>query len=143
MTDAEAFKKVFLDTAPLIYFLDNDPQFGLKMKEILESFLSENVQILSSVITCEEYLIIPYRTANQEKIEVFFDFTRDCGIELVPVDTIIAQKAAEIRAHYQHFKSMDALQLAVAVTRGCDAFLTNDKQLKQFSDLPCILVEEW
>lgn len=37
---------------------------------------------------------------------------------------------------------MDALQLAVACITGCDLFLTNDKQLKQFADIKCITVEE-
>ena len=32
-------KKVFLDTAPLIYFLDDDANFGEKMRCILEAVL--------------------------------------------------------------------------------------------------------
>ena len=40
------------------------------------------------------------------------------------------------------FKSMDALQLAAATLTGCDLFLTNDKQLKQFADIRCITVDE-
>ncbi len=38
---------------------------------------------------------------------------------------------------------MDALQLAAACVLGCDLFLTNDKQLRQFKELRCITVEEW
>lgn len=33
MTD---FKKVFLDTAPFIYFLDNDPNFGTKTEKLFQ-----------------------------------------------------------------------------------------------------------
>ena len=33
MTD---YNRIFLDTAPLIYFLDADIHFGVKMKKILE-----------------------------------------------------------------------------------------------------------
>ena len=85
----------------------------------------------------------PYRTGNQEKVDVFFEFTRECGIELTTISVEIAAKAAAIRAKYQHFKAMDALQLATAVITGCDVFLTNDKQLKQFEEINCIMVEEW
>jgi predicted nucleic acid-binding protein len=40
------------------------------------------------------------------------------------------------------FKAMDALQLAVACLSGCDLFLTNDKQLRQFKEIKCIVVDE-
>ena len=38
---------------------------------------------------------------------------------------------------------MDALQLATACISGCDLFLTNDKQLRQFKEMKCIIVDEW
>ena len=63
------YKKVFLDTAPLIYFLDDDAQRGRKVREIFEEILSTGRAIESSVITCEEYLVYPYRTNNAEKYE--------------------------------------------------------------------------
>ena len=63
-------------------------------------------------------------------------------IEVRNIDKIIAKKAAQIRAKYRFFKTMDALQLATACLSGCDLFLTNDRQLKQFTEIECILVAE-
>lgn len=137
------YRKVFLDTTPLIYFLDNDIHFGDKVRRIFEEILCSGNKMISSSITCEEYLVYPYRTNNQEKIDVFFEFIRDNGIELVPVTVDIAKKAAAIRAEYRDFKAMDSLQLATALETMCDLFLTNDKQLKQFKNMRCITVEEW
>ncbi len=37
---------------------------------------------------------------------------------------------------------MDALQLATACIMGCDLFLTNDKQLRQFKEIKCVTVGE-
>ena len=137
------YEKVFLDTAPLIYFLDDDANFGQKAKDVFEEILSNGKSIVSSAITCHEYLVFPYRTHNQEKIDVFFEFTGFCGIELIPISANIANKAAKIRAEYRDFKAMDSLQLAAAIESGCDVFLTNDKQLKQCSLIKCITLEEW
>ena len=137
------YNKVFLDTTPLIYFLDDDVNFGKKTKSILEEILSNNHTIVSSVITCVEYLVYPYRTGNQEKRDVFFEFTEECGIDLCPISLEIAETAARIRAEYKNFKAMDSLQLAAAVHSGCDLFLTNDRQLRQFKELRCVTVEEW
>ncbi len=135
--------KVFLDTAPLIYFLDNDERFGQKVQSILEEILTSGNAIVTSAVTCMEYLVYPYRTRNRQKIDVFFEFIEDCDIPLIPVDAKIAQRAAQIRAEYASFKSMDSLQLATAVCSGCDTFLTNDKQLKQFGEINCVTVEDW
>ena len=134
---------MFLDTTPLINFLDSDVHFGNKTKNILEEILSFEKTIVSSVITCSEYLVYPYRTDNQEKIDVFFEFTDTCGIDLLSISVDIAKAAARIRADYPCFKAMDSLQLAVAIDAGCDVFLTNDKQLRQFRELRCVTVEEW
>lgn len=137
------YNKVFLDTTPIIYFLDSDVNFGEKTRYILEEILEEEKQIVTSTITCTEYLTFPYRTNNTEKVNAFFDFVSDCDIPLYSVDTEIANKAARIRAEYKDFKTMDALQLASACVQGCDLFLTNDKQLRQFKEIKCVTVEEW
>ena len=54
MTDS----KIFLDTAPFIYLLDNDENFGDKTNRILSSFVRQNNKLVSSVITCTEYLVV-------------------------------------------------------------------------------------
>ncbi|MBQ4203679.1 MAG: PIN domain-containing protein [Thermoguttaceae bacterium] len=137
------FNRVFLDTAPLIYFLDDDANFGKKTKSILEEILSTGKTLVSSVITCEEYLIYPYRSGNQEKVNVFFEFSEACGVDLIRISLEIAKLAAKIKAEYKDFKTMDSLQLATAVHTGCDLFLTNDKQLRRFDGLFCTTVEDW
>ena len=137
------FKKLFLDTTPLIYFLDNDVNFGEKTKMILEEAISGGKELVTSAITCMEYMVCPYRMGNQDKIDAFFEFTEDCGIPIKAIDVGIAREAAAIRAEYKDFKAMDSLQLAAAIQSGCDLFLTNDNQLRQFKQLRCITVEDW
>lgn len=58
------------------------------------------------------------------------------------VDPLIAEQAARIRGKYRSFKAMDALQIAAAVIGGCDMFFTNDKQLKQEEELPCMSMDD-
>ena len=75
-------------------------------------------------------------------INAFYAFVDGMEIEIKSIDKVIAEKAARIRAEYKFFKTMDAIQLATACLSGCDLFLTNDKQLKQFKEIKCITVEE-
>lgn len=38
---------------------------------------------------------------------------------------------------------MDCLQLATACVQQCDLFLTNDKQLRQFGELKCMVIDDF
>lgn len=136
------YNKVFLDTTPIIYFLDEDVNFGNKVESILSGILENEIEMVTSTITCMEYLTYPYKTNNVEKINAFFDFIVDCHIPLYPIDEGVAKKAAKIRAEYKAFKAMDALQLATACITESDLFLTNDKQLRQFREIRCVTLEE-
>lgn len=63
-------------------------------------------------------------------------------MEIVEINQEIAKKAAQIRAEYKGFKAMDALQLSTACLTGCDLFLTNDKQLRRFTEIKCITIDD-
>lgn len=92
----------------------------------------------------EEYFAFPYRNKIYSFIDMFNRnrLVETTDMEIVEVNQKIAKKAAEIRAEYKGFKAMDAIQLASAYITGCDLFLTNDKQLRQFKEIKCITVDE-
>ena len=137
------FKKIFFDTSPLIYFLDENSIFKTKMNEIFYEILNGEIQFTTSTVTVEEFLVFPYRNNDYSAVESFWTFINEGNIDILQIDNAVAVEAAKIRAEYQHFKTMDALQLAAAICGGCDLFLTNDKQLKQFDKIKCVTVEEW
>lgn len=142
MTD---YKKVFVDTAPFIYFIEkdvNNPQYFEKVKNFFMGGYESNKEFVTSVITMEEYFVFPYRNNNHSYIDMFNRLVATTNMEITEISQEIAKKAAQIRAEYKGFKAMDALQLAVACYEGCDLFLTNDKQLRQFKDIKCITVDE-
>lgn len=142
MTD---FKKAFVDTAPFIYFIEknsNNPQYYEKVKEFFKYGYDNDKKFVSSVITMEEYFVFPYRSKAYSLIDMFNRLVKTTDMEMIEISREIAKKAAQIRAEYKGFKAMDALQLAVACLSGCDLFLTNDKQLKQFKEVKCITVAE-
>lgn len=61
---------------------------------------------------------------------------------MIDIDATIAERGAKIRGRYKNFKAMDALQIAAAVVKNCDVFFTNDKQLRQEKELPCVTIED-
>lgn len=142
MTD---YNKVFIDTAPFIYYIEGNienPLYFDKAKSFFRETYNNGTKLITSAITVEEYMVYPYRSHNQELISIFERLIDSLGIEVVNINVDIAKRAAQIRAEYKNFKAMDSLQLAVANICGCDIMLTNDKQLRQFTDTKCITMDE-
>jgi hypothetical protein len=62
---------IFIDTAPIIYFVEGHPQFGPLLKTIFSYFHSNGCQMYSSAITLTEVLPKPVQTGNKKLIEQF------------------------------------------------------------------------
>lgn len=134
------YKRIFLDTSPIVYYLECNEVFYAKVKNFWKEH--EYSDYVTSAVTVTEYLTYPYQKRNEKQINAFYIFVDGMDIEIREIDKVIAEKAAQIRAEYTAFKTMDALQLASACLSGCDLFLTNDKQLKQFGEITCVTVDE-
>lgn len=111
MTD---FKRVFIDTAPIIYFLENSPLYMESMEKFLLRCVKEHIQIVTSTLTIEEYLVLSYSDGKMEYVDNFKRFIEYMDIEVVDIDAAIAEQGAKVRGQYKNFKAMDALQIAVA-----------------------------
>ena len=111
MTD---FKRVFIDTAPIIYFLENSPLYMESMEKFLLRCVKEHIQIVTSTLTIEEYLVLSYSDGKMEYVDNFKRFIEYMNIEVVDIDAAIAEQGAKVRGQYKNFKAMDALQIAVA-----------------------------
>ena len=136
------FKRVFIDTAPFIYYLENSSLYMGMVKKFFTNCIEENIQIVTSSITIEEYLVFPYSSGKMELADNFKKFIEYMNIEIVDINSEIAEQGAKIRSQYKNFKAMDALQIATAIASGCDMFFTNDKQLRQEKELPCMTMED-
>ncbi len=136
------FKRVFVDTAPIIYYLENSALYVDSIKNFFTKCIEDNIQIVTSAITVEEYLVFPYDSGKVELADNFKRFIEYMSIKVVDIDSNIAEQGAKIRGKYKHFKAMDALQIATAIISGCDMFFTNDKQLRLEKELPCMTMDD-
>ena len=137
MTD---FKKVFFDTAPFIYYLEDDGDFYAKAEKLFTE--SRNADFVTSTVTVGEYLTGAFKNEDEQNASDFKDIITNYDFEVIPISWDIAEEAARIRAKYKGFKMMDSLQLAMAKISCCDAFISNDLQLKQYSDVKVLIVDE-
>ena len=65
------FKRVFVDTTPIIYYLENNSLYKDIIKNFFALCIEKNIQIVTSAITIEEYLVFPYVSEKMELIDNF------------------------------------------------------------------------
>src|SRR6266498_4592648 len=139
MTLADELKRsniIFIDTAPIIYYIEAHPQFGPLICEIVDAFQTGKVNAITSVLTLTEVLSKPIAAGNERLAKKFAEFLRyGKNLSLIEISVSIAERAGRLRGRYPNLKTMDAIQLAVALDAGADAFLTNDKQLKGVKEM--------
>ncbi len=139
MTD---FKRIFIDTNPFIYLLDTKNEYTDKIEFIMDELMEEDCLLYSSPITVAEYMVHSYKENCSEKIKLFLSFIEEANVKIININTEIAAMSSLIRAKYTAFKGMDSLQLAAAKYSQCDIILTNDKQLCQYKEIRCMMIDE-
>ena len=138
----ESLRLVFLDTAPVIYFVEKNPNFAEKVQPLFSKLDDGTLFAAVSPITLAECLVLPYKIPNPEIAQIFSDLLVNSGsVLLYPMDEVTADKAASLRARY-NITLTDAFQLAVAIQAECDAFVTNDVDLKRVIEIPVIVLSE-
>lgn len=135
-------KVVFLDTAPLIYFIEKNSRYLDVVKPVIELIVSQQAKGMTSTITLLEVLVLPLREGNKKLAEKYKTILLSSNdLETCEISNTISERAAIIRAKYG-FKTPDSLQLATAIVRKADYFLTNDTALKQANEIKVIVLEE-
>ncbi len=138
----DSLRQVFFDTAPVIYFVEKNPDFAEKVQPLFSKLDEGTLIAVVSPITLAECLVLPYKIPNPDIAQIFLDLlVNSASVLFYPIDEVTADKAADLRARY-NITLTDAFQLAVAIQAECDAFLTNDIDLKRVTEIPVIVLSE-
>ena len=132
--------RLFLDTAPVIYFVERNPQFVEQVDPIFDRLESEITAVVGAV-TVAECLVGALRLGLTDLEQVYLNVLAREDVVFVESTLAIAREAARVRFQY-NLQLPDALQVAAAVASGCQAFLTNDVQLKRIPELQVLIVSE-
>lgn len=135
--------RLFLDTAPVIYYVENNPRYLDRVRKVFEQILESSVIAVASPVTLAECLVLPYNSGQVQIQQEFIQLILNTeNIEFEPIDNAnIALEAAQIRARY-NLQLPDAFQIAVALAAECEAFLTNDAVFRRVTELSILLLDE-
>jgi predicted nucleic acid-binding protein len=129
---------VVVDSAPVIYFLENHRGLAQRFATLFERAFTGDIAIMVSAITLAEVLSGPLSVGNEVLAETYRTaLTSSEGWSLVPVTEQIATSAARFRAKYR-LKLPDAIQLSTVVTSGAYALVTHDRDFRAVTDVRVI-----
>lgn len=119
---------VCLDTAPLIYFIEENPLYLSHLRAFFGAVEQGDIRVVTSILTLTEVLIHPLRQRNTQLADNYRRILLHAQhVETLAVSPQIAEVAARLRAE-NNLRTPDALQIATALVSGA-SFLTNDVQL--------------
>ncbi|MGI0480780.1 type II toxin-antitoxin system VapC family toxin [Geminocystis sp. CENA526] len=136
-------QRIFLDTAPVIYYVENHPIYGDVMQKVIDRLDDGSLKGIISPVTLAECFIIPLKQQQKKILQDFADFLlHHQSINMVTIETNIALLAAQLRVQYG-LKLPDAFQIATAIRSNCDVFLTNDQQIRRVADLQILVIADF
>ena len=138
----QGIRRLFLDTAPIIYYVENHPNY-YELTQVIFDGIDEGLLLgVTSPISLSECLVYPYKLGLIALAQDFIYLIVDGeNINFVLIDEDIGNLAAQMRARY-NLSLTDSLQIATAIQSNCDAFLTNDLQLKRVNELSILVISE-
>ena len=140
----EQFDTIFLDTAPIIYYIEAHPQYGALAKTVVDSFQSGKTIAFTSVLTLTEVLSKPVQRGDEKLTLKFANFLQyGKNLKLIEISSSIAIRAGRLRGQYSDLRTIDSIQISAALEVGASAFLTNDKKLKNIRETKILLLTEY
>lgn len=133
---------LFLDTPPVIYLVERHPRYIDVVHEIFIRVQDGRPLAVTSPVTLAECLIAPLRLGQTQLQQDFADLILEGeNTSFIEINAVLGRRAAEIRAQY-NLSLPDAMHVAVALSTGCEAILSNDVHLRRVAELRVVLVDE-
>lgn len=118
--------KIFWDTNLFIYLWEQK-SFVKELAGLTAFIEDEGHVVATSTLTLGEILVHHCRSGRPDLVGKYQEAMQ--RLVLIPFDTQAAVCFAKLRALNPALRPPDGIQLACAITNGCDLFLTNDNRL--------------
>ncbi|NET02425.1 MAG: type II toxin-antitoxin system VapC family toxin [Sphaerospermopsis sp. SIO1G1] len=136
--------RIFLDTAPIIYFVEANLQYLESVRYIFNQVENGDLIGVTSSVTLAECLVYPYRLGQIKLAEKFINTILYSNHMIFTTNNHpnIAINAAKIRARY-NLQLPDAFQISFAINTECEAFITNDLTFKRITELRILVLNDF
>ncbi|RLB77603.1 MAG: PIN domain nuclease [Deltaproteobacteria bacterium] len=133
-------KTIGLDTAPLIYFIEENPAYIETVRLFFEAMDRGDFLVVTSTVTLLEVLVHPLRSNNRELATEYRDILLNSKLTTLEVSSAIAEQAAHLRATH-NIRTPDAIQISAALNAGATQFFTNDIRLPEIPSIQILSID--
>ncbi len=133
-------KTVGLDTAPLIYFIEENPAYIETVRFFFEAMDRGDFLVVTSTVTLLEVLVHPLRSNNRELATEYRDILLNSKLTTLEVSSSIAEQAAQLRAVH-NIRTPDAIQISAALSAGASHYFTNDIRLPEIPSIQILSLD--
>lgn len=126
---------LLLDSAPIIYFLEDHPDFGPRFDPLFDMHLRGLVRFAVTTVTIAEVLTGPIALGEEALVRRYRSILESW--QVIVLDSSIAESAARLRASLR-LKLPDAVQVASALAVNADALVTHDRDFAKVTALRVI-----
>jgi predicted nucleic acid-binding protein len=126
---------LLLDSAPIIYFLDNHRRLAPRFKPLFEAQALGRLRFAVTTITIAEVLIGPLQAGDEALARRYRAMLERW--QPVELTVEIAESAARLRASLR-LRLSDAIQAASALGINADALVTHDRDFSRVRSLRII-----
>jgi predicted nucleic acid-binding protein len=134
-------KLVAFDTAPLIYYIEENQEYLQLADELFSAIDGGIVQSITSVLTLQEVLVAPLRDGRPDLADKYREvLTRSANVTLHVIDESICEIAAQMRASHTWLRTPDALQIATALRHGAQIMVTNDVRWDRLTEIEVVVL---
>jgi predicted nucleic acid-binding protein len=133
-------KTVGLDTAPLIYFIEENQAYIETVRFFFEAMDRGDFLVVTSTVTLLEVLVHPLRSNNRELATEYRDILLNSKLLTLGVSSAIAEQAARLRAAH-NIRTPGAIQISAALNASATHFFTNDIRLPEISSIQILSLD--
>ena len=126
---------IVLDSAPIIYLLEDHPKYRRRFDPIFESHAAGHVRFAVTTMTIAEVLTGPLGAGEEMLARRYRSILESW--QVIDMNTDIAESAARIRGLFR-LKLADAVQVASAIAINADALVTHDRDFSSVTGLRVI-----
>jgi predicted nucleic acid-binding protein len=91
---------VFLDSSPVIYFVERTPRWGAKVAARIAALRGAGAQLVVSDLVRMETAIGPLKANDPTRLADFATFFAAPHVTVLPITATVCDRAARIRAQY-------------------------------------------
>ncbi|MEF8794362.1 type II toxin-antitoxin system VapC family toxin [Thiohalorhabdus sp.] len=129
---------VTVDTAPLIYLMEDHPTLLEAYLPVFEKIEAGILHGVVSTVTLAEFLTGPLRNSDEILADRYYQsLLANNNWHIQALDADLSFTAARIRSRYD-LKLPDAIQVATAIYSNSSALITHDRDFGNVTEIPVI-----